>query len=142
MKQISVTGDIANNLAKLRKELKRMAYSAPIDFQAVQMGNPSELLPILHFCLLSYSKLLYGHLSTKGYDLFSKTDLRFLEATWKLARQEFDYQPQVASIRYYLIRHVCCSLFKTNIIFAISFGWINSSLTDSLSARSCSCTTC
>ena len=74
-----------------------MAYPATIDFQAVQFGSPSELLPILHFCLLSYSKQLYGHLNTKGYDLFSKTDLRFLEATWKLVRQEFDYQPQVVS---------------------------------------------
>ena len=97
-KQHGGIGDIANNLAKLRKELQRMSYSLPIDFQAVQLGSASELLPVIHFTLLTYSKQLSGYLNTKGYDLFSKTDLRFLEATWKLARQEFDYQPQVFTI--------------------------------------------
>jgi hypothetical protein len=95
VKSNSVTGDIGNNFAKMQKELQRMSYSPPIDLQKMQQGHPSDLLPILHFSLLLYSKPLYGYLKSKGYDLFSKTDLRFLEAAWKIARQEFAYQPQV-----------------------------------------------
>jgi centrosomal protein CEP44 len=81
----------------MQKELQRMSHSPPIDCQKLQQGHPSDLLPILHFSLLLYSKPLYGFLNSKGYDLYSKTDLRFLEAAWKIARQEFAYQPQVGA---------------------------------------------
>jgi len=40
---------------------------------------------------------VHDSLVSKGYDLFAKTDVRFLEAAYKLLRQEFAYQPQVGS---------------------------------------------
>jgi hypothetical protein len=38
---------------------------------------------------------VHDSLVAKGYDLFAKTDVRFLEAVYKLLRQEFAYRPQV-----------------------------------------------
>ena len=58
-------------------------------------GNPSDLLPIIHFALLGYSKTVHDSLVSKGYNLFAKTDVRFLEAAYILLRQEFAYQPQL-----------------------------------------------
>ena len=55
----------------------------------------SDLLPLIHFALLGYSKHVHDSLVAKGYDLFAKTDVRFLEAVYKLLRQEFAYRPQV-----------------------------------------------
>jgi len=55
----------------------------------------SDLLPLIHFCLLGYSKRVHDSLAAKGYDLFAKTDMRFLEVVYKLLREEFGYQPQV-----------------------------------------------
>ena len=52
-------------------------------------------MPLIHFALLGYSKHVHDSLVAKGYDLFAKTDVRFLEAAYKLLRQEFAYRPQV-----------------------------------------------
>jgi hypothetical protein len=61
----------------------------------------SDLLPLIHFCLLGYSKRVHDSLAAKGYDLFAKTDMRFLEVVYKLLRKEFGYQPQVCqSVRH------------------------------------------
>jgi len=38
----------------------------------------------------------------QGYDLFAKTDQRFVEAVYKLLRQEFGYQPQVPPVTHFL----------------------------------------
>ena len=51
---------------------------------------------MIHFALLGFSKRVHDSLVSKGYDLFAKTDVRFLEAVFKLLRQEFAYQPQVS----------------------------------------------
>jgi len=51
---------------------------------------------LIHFALLGFSKHVHDLLVSKGYDLFAKTDVRFLEAVFKLLRQEFAYQPQVS----------------------------------------------
>ena len=55
----------------------------------------SDLLPLIHFSLLGFSKHVHDSLAAKGYDLFAKTDMRFLEVVYKLLREEFGYQPQV-----------------------------------------------
>lgn len=87
------TGDLKNNVDKLRQELLQSKYAGPIDVRIWRNGNPSDLLPLIHFALLGYSANVRDSLVSKGYDLFAKTDIRFLEAAYKLLRQEFGYLP-------------------------------------------------
>jgi len=94
----SSTGDLNNNCDKLKSELLRSKYAGPIDVRQLKRGNPTDLLPLIHFALLGLSKFVQDDLKSKGYELFAKTDLRFLEATYKLLRSEFEYQPQVSQI--------------------------------------------
>ena len=94
----SSTGDLNNNCDKLKSELLRSKYAGPIDVRQLKRGNPTDLLPLIHFALLGLSKFVQDDLKSKGYELFAKTDLRFLEATYKLLRSEFEYQPQVCQI--------------------------------------------
>merc|ERR1712130_1097709 len=52
-----------------------------------------ELLPLLHFGLLSHSKVLATFILDHGYDLYKKNDLKFSEGIFKLLRKEFKYNP-------------------------------------------------
>jgi centrosomal protein CEP44 len=90
------TGDLQNNVEKLRQELLHCKYSGPIDLRTLKKGSPGDLLPLVHFALLGYSKWVHDALIAAGYELFAKTDIRFLETVYKLLRSEFDYQPQVS----------------------------------------------
>ena len=94
-KSTCTTGDLANNIDKLRRELLQCKYPGPLDTRAWKKGNPADLLPLMHYALLGYSKWVHDYLVEKGYDLFSKTDIRFVETIQKIMREEFDYQPQV-----------------------------------------------
>ena len=70
-------------------------YPGPIEARAWKRGNAADLLPLVHFALLGYSKLVHDMILAQGYDLFAKTDMRFLEAVYKVLREEFGYLPQV-----------------------------------------------
>ena len=53
----------------------------------------TELLPLLHYGLLSHSKALAEFVCESGYDLYQKNDLRFTEGIFKLLRKEFNHHP-------------------------------------------------
>lgn len=117
----SSTGDLQNNLEKLRYELQHSKYTGPIDIRILRKGSPADLLPLVHFALLGLSRLLHDELVAKGYDLFAKTDIRFMEAAFKLLRNEFDYQPAVSEPQLclcnnlWLCMRVLCRKYFTGI---------------------------
>ncbi|EDO40092.1 predicted protein, partial [Nematostella vectensis] len=89
------TGDINNNLRKLLKELKNVRFPRmhELDLRALSLGKPDSFLPILHYVFLDYSCELSEFFSEKDYDLYGKTDLRFVETVYKILRDEFHYKP-------------------------------------------------
>ena len=86
-------GDLHNNREKLRAELRAIKYSDPIDLKGLSEGEASSVLPIIHYCLLSYSKVFAEYIVEQGFDLMTKNDFSFLEAVFKLLRQKFNYRP-------------------------------------------------
>ena len=104
------TGDLGNNIDKLRHELQQSKYAGNIDVRAWRNGRPSDLLPLVHFALLGYSKHVQESLMAKGYDLFAKTDVRFLEAVYKLLRHEFGYQPQLRVEQFFAEGFIECKI--------------------------------
>jgi len=58
-------------------------------------GDPSIFLPMIHFVLLMYSKKFAQLINSKGYDLFAKSDYRFMENTFHMLRQHFNYKPLI-----------------------------------------------
>lgn len=86
-------GDLTNNREKLRNELKAIKYSEPINIKGLTEGHPSTSLPIIHFCLLGFSKLVAEHLTEQGHDLYMKNDYSFMETVFKILRQHFNYRP-------------------------------------------------
>lgn len=86
-------GDLHNNREKLRAELRIMRYSEAIDLKGLSDGEASSILPILHFCLLSYSKVFAEYIVEQGFDLMTKNDFSFVESVFKILRQKFNYRP-------------------------------------------------
>lgn len=98
------TGDLRNNLRKLVFELKQIHYPhCELDLHSVAQGIPKAFLPVLHHVFLDYSISLAQHFASKEYDLYGKTDLRFLETVYKILRDEFGYKPQVTKEQFLAI---------------------------------------
>lgn len=98
------TGDLKNNLRKLVSELKQIHYpQSELDIKGVAQGIPKAFLPIVHYVFLDYSILLAQHFASKEYELYGKTDLRFMEAVYKVLRDEFGYKPQLTREQFLTI---------------------------------------
>ncbi|KAI8815789.1 Centrosomal spindle body, CEP44-domain-containing protein [Fimicolochytrium jonesii] len=96
------TGDLRNNLLKVDGDLRRLRYGGSLDLYAASKGDPVALLPLIHFVLLDYSPELSLYLTTKGFcDLSTKRDIRFMEAVYKMLRDEFDYRPQITRDQFF-----------------------------------------
>jgi centrosomal protein CEP44 len=89
------TGDIKNNLRKLMVELKQVRYPVTeVDLKGLAQGTPRSFLPILHYIFLNYSVDL-TEFFVKDYELYGKTDLRFVEIVYKMLRDVFHYKPSL-----------------------------------------------
>ena len=62
----SATGDLANNVDRLRHELQQSKYAGNINARAWRQGDPADLLPLIHFALLGYSKHVHDALAATG----------------------------------------------------------------------------
>jgi len=87
------TGDYKNLIIKLKTQLRRLRFVNPLNeseyfFQKrccrLIKGNPHAFLPIMHYLLLESSKNVAKYVKDSGFDLFAKTDYRFVEGTYKL----------------------------------------------------------
>lgn len=48
-------------------------------------GDPSAFLPLIHYTLLVYSHPFSVDLTERGYELYAKSDLRFMEGVYKVS---------------------------------------------------------
>ena len=98
------TGDLKNNLRKLVSELKQIHYpQSELDIKGVAQGIPKAFLPIVHHVFLDYSISLAQYFASKEYELYGKTDLRFMETVYKVLRDEFGYKPQLTREQFLTI---------------------------------------
>ncbi len=58
-------------------------------------------MQILHYAVIDYSSNFYGELLEKGYELFSKNDLKFIEYVYKLLVKEFAYKPAITLNQFF-----------------------------------------
>lgn len=98
------TGDLKNNLRKFVSELKQVHFpQSELDLKGIAQGVPKAFLPVVHHVFLDYSISLAHYFANKEYDLYGKTDLRFMEAVYKVLRDEFGYKPQITKEQFLTI---------------------------------------
>ncbi|CAD7927028.1 unnamed protein product [Amoebophrya sp. A120] len=95
-------GDLSAQVEKLKAQLRLLRF--PIkDFmeQGVLTGKPIALLPILHFVFFSFSKPFAGFVRERGYELYAKSDLRFIEECYQVLRKELHYRPTLSTAQFF-----------------------------------------
>jgi hypothetical protein len=95
-------GDLHSNVDKLKSQLRMLRF--PIkDFmeEGVRCGKPIALLPILHYVFLQYSGKFVDFLREKRYELYAKSDLRFVEEIYKVLRKELNYRPTLSTTQFF-----------------------------------------
>nr|XP_022324275.1 uncharacterized protein LOC111125095 [Crassostrea virginica] len=95
------TGDLTNNIRKLQKELKSMKYPENLDLNGLAQGKASALLPIYHYAFTTYSCAIAELIAGTDTELYTKTDLRFMEGCYKILRDLFHYKPPITKDQFF-----------------------------------------
>nr|XP_060634681.1 centrosomal protein of 44 kDa [Anolis sagrei ordinatus]XP_060634682.1 centrosomal protein of 44 kDa [Anolis sagrei ordinatus] len=87
------TGDLKGNLRKIEQGLRHLNYPKDVDYTGLAKGDPSVFLHIISYCFTSFSTRITELLVESGVELTAKNDFRFIEAVYKLLRDQFQYKP-------------------------------------------------
>ncbi|NXS50039.1 CEP44 protein, partial [Balaeniceps rex] len=87
------TGDIKGSLRKIEQGLRLLNYPRDVDYTVLVKGDPAAFLPIISYSFTSFSTHIAELLVKCDVELTAKSDLRFIEAIYKLLRDQFQYKP-------------------------------------------------
>ncbi|XP_051475913.1 centrosomal protein of 44 kDa isoform X2 [Apus apus] len=87
------TGDLKGSLRKIEQGLRLLNYPRDVDFTVLVKGDPAAFLPIISYSFTSFSTYIAELLVKCDVELTAKSDLRFIEAIYKLLRDQFQYKP-------------------------------------------------
>ncbi|XP_009473075.1 PREDICTED: centrosomal protein of 44 kDa [Nipponia nippon] len=87
------TGDLTGSLRKIEQGLRLLNYPRDVDYTVLVKGDPAAFLPIISYSFTSFSTYIAELLVKCGVELTAKSDLRFIEAIYKLLRDQFQYKP-------------------------------------------------
>ncbi|KFW04098.1 Centrosomal protein of 44 kDa [Eurypyga helias] len=87
------TGDLKGSLRKIEQGLRLLNYPRDVDYTVLLKGDPAGFLPIISYSFTSFSTYIAELLVKCDVELTAKSDLRFIEAIYKLLRDQFQYKP-------------------------------------------------
>ncbi|XP_014803897.1 PREDICTED: centrosomal protein of 44 kDa isoform X2 [Calidris pugnax] len=87
------TGDLKGSIRKIEQGLRLLNYPRDVDYTVLVKGDPAAFLPIISYCFTSFSTHIAELLVKCDVELTAKSDLRFVEAIYKLLRDQFQYKP-------------------------------------------------
>ncbi|XP_074642889.1 uncharacterized protein LOC141900072 isoform X2 [Tubulanus polymorphus] len=97
------TGDIKNNLRKLQRMIDRIKYEEA-DYTALARGDAIAFLGIYHYLLMDFSCPVSTHISQSSLsnvEIFGKSDLKFMEAVYRIMRDLFSYKPPLTKEQFF-----------------------------------------
>ncbi|XP_029818027.1 centrosomal protein of 44 kDa isoform X4 [Manacus vitellinus] len=81
------TGDLNGSLRKMEQGLRLLSYPRDVDYTVLVKGDPAAFLPIINYCFTSFSTCIAELLVKCDVELTAKSDLRFIEAVYKVKSQ-------------------------------------------------------
>ncbi|XP_069487525.1 centrosomal protein of 44 kDa isoform X2 [Ambystoma mexicanum] len=87
------TGDMKGCLRKLEQALRLLNYPRDVNYSGLINGDPAASLPIISYTFTSYSTHIAEILVSSDIELTAKSDLRFIDAVYKVLRDQFNYKP-------------------------------------------------
>ncbi|XP_007432133.1 centrosomal protein of 44 kDa isoform X1 [Python bivittatus] len=94
------TGDLKGNLCKMEQRLRLINYPTDVDYTGLAKGDPSVFLPIISYCFTSFSTYITELVMESGVELTAKNDSRFVDAIYKLLRDQFQYKPVLSKQQF------------------------------------------
>ncbi|GFS13784.1 centrosomal protein of 44 kDa-like [Elysia marginata] len=98
---MSSTGDLQNNFNQLANELKKVKYGKKLDADQIVSGSPKAYLPIYNFLFTSYNSKFNEDIVNSNNELYGKSDMRFMEAVYKIMRDMFDYKAKITRDQFF-----------------------------------------
>ncbi|KAM4710248.1 centrosomal protein of 44 kDa [Discoglossus pictus] len=87
------TGDVKGGLRKLEQRLRLIRYPRDVNYSGLVKGDPAASLPIISYAFTCYSTNIAEILVSLDIELTAKSDLRFIDAVYKVLRDLFNYKP-------------------------------------------------
>ncbi|XP_017354016.1 centrosomal protein of 44 kDa isoform X1 [Cebus imitator] len=87
------TGDLKRSLRNLEQVLRLLNYPEEVDCVGLIKGDTAASLPIISYSFTSYSPCVTELIMESNVELIAKNDLRFIDAVYKLLRDQFNYKP-------------------------------------------------
>uniref|UniRef100_F7DM41 Centrosomal protein of 44 kDa n=2 Tax=Callithrix jacchus TaxID=9483 RepID=F7DM41_CALJA len=87
------TGDLKRSLRNLEQVLRLLNYPEEVDCVGLIKGDTAASLPIISYSFTSYSPYVTELIMESNVELIAKNDLRFIDAVYKLLRDQFNYKP-------------------------------------------------
>ncbi|CAD8174853.1 unnamed protein product [Paramecium pentaurelia] len=112
-----MSSDLQNQYENFKKTMKKAEYKEQFAFDYVKDNNPTFFLRILHYILIEYNSGFYKSLVDKGYELYSKNDLRFTEQVFKMLQLEFNYKLSINIAQFLSEQYLEHKLILINDIF-------------------------
>jgi centrosomal protein CEP44 len=96
----STTGDVLMTVQRLVDALHALSYHRTVSARRLTSGDPTELLPILHFALLDFSPHVAAFVSARGFVLYAKDDAAFTDAVFRLAQLHLSLHPALQARQF------------------------------------------
>ncbi|XP_032811348.2 centrosomal protein of 44 kDa isoform X2 [Petromyzon marinus] len=94
------TGDIKGSLRRVQMEVRLLRYPHEVDYEGLLTGDAKALLPLLHHAFTEYSLPVAECLAEWGVELAAKSDLRFVEAVYRVLRDRFEVRPVLTKAQF------------------------------------------
>ncbi|XP_037686954.1 centrosomal protein of 44 kDa isoform X2 [Choloepus didactylus] len=75
-------------------------HSKRIHYSSLIKGETAASLPIISYSLTSYSPYIAELLMESNVEIIAKNDLRFIDAVYKLLRDQFNYKPILTKMQF------------------------------------------
>ena len=93
-------GDIQGNVQRVVDHLGQISYHREVSARLLRSGDPTALLPILHFALLDYSPHVAAFVSSHGFDLYGRDDASFTTAVFRCATLHLGLRPGIQAQQF------------------------------------------
>ena len=108
----SLLGDLQGNVQRVVDHLHAISYHRSVSARRLKLGDPSVLLPVLHFALLDYSPHVAAFVSSSGYDLYGRDDASFTLAVFRFAVLHLGLKPGLQAQQFLAMGFVgACARF-------------------------------
>jgi hypothetical protein len=99
----TTTGDVHGAVQRVVDVLHAHSYPRAVSSRRLREGDPTVLLPILHFLLLDSSAHVAAFVTSRGFLLHALDDASFTDAVFRLAREHLGVR-QSLQARQFLAR--------------------------------------